>query len=477
MKPFKYIFLTLLFVFISCKNDTKIISDLQEIHSEIKKEFAPDKRVELFDIQFSISNNQIVLEGETTSKKAFSILLDSLNNRKIEFINKIRVLPDTAVGNQQFAVARNSVINIRSKPKHSAELGTQGLLGMSLKVLDKKGDFYRIQTPDKYISWVDKGGITRMDKQNFTSWNASEKVIFTEVFGYVYSHKTEKSAIISDITLGGILKFLSEENGFYKVEYPDKRIGFIKKNKAEIYKNWLQELNPSAENVENIAKKMDGFPYLWGGTSAKGIDCSGYTKMVYLMNGFIIPRDASQQINAGKKVDKNLDFSDLQKGDLLFFGTKATAEKKQRVVHVGIWLGNDKMEFIHASGNVHLSSMDKNQPNYDEFNKNRYLGSKRYLGVEDDKIINLIENEYLRYQNAELSLFYNDFKKEIIKTTWSDEPPGKLSGVFFRISKNKYFEIELDSIPKLYRMNLELNWEINKVGNSKIRKIKLVEKY
>jgi cell wall-associated NlpC family hydrolase len=109
------------------------------------------------------------------------------------------------------------------------------------------------------------------------------------------------------------------------------------------------------------------------------------------MNGTIIPRDASQQVNAGKTVDENLNFKDLQKGDLLFFGKKATDKKKQRVVHVGIWLGNEKMEFIHASGNVHLSSMDEKQANYDEKNKNRYLGSKRYLGVKDKNIINLKE--------------------------------------------------------------------------------------
>ena len=109
------------------------------------------------------------------------------------------------------------------------------------------------------------------------------------------------------------------------------------------------------------------------------------------MNGFIIPRDASQQINAGQTIDKQLDFSGLQKGDLLFFGKKATAEKKQRVTHVGIWLGNNKQEFIHASGNVHISSMDSTQVNYDVFNKNRYLGSKRYLGVKDKNITNLKE--------------------------------------------------------------------------------------
>ena len=375
----------------SCKNDSKTINELQNIHSNLKTTFAPDKRVELFDVNFELVDNQLILEGETTSKKAFTILLDSLKNRKLTFTNNVRVLPDSAVGNQQYAVARNSVINIRSQPKHSAELGTQGLLGMPLKVLDRKGDFYRIQTPDNYISWVDKGGITRMEKEEFDIWNNYKKVIYTNTYGYVYADKTENSEIISDITSGGILKYISMDTKFYEVIYPDKRKGFLKREESLMYESWLHKLNPSPENIATIAKSMDGFPYLWGGTSSKGIDCSGFTKMVYLMNGFIIPRDASQQINAGKTVDTNLTFADLEKGDLLFFGRKATAEKGKRVTHVGIWLGNDKMEFIHASGNVHLSSMDANQSNYDEFNKKRYLGSRRYLSVEDKMIIDLKE--------------------------------------------------------------------------------------
>ena len=375
----------------SCKNDSKLISELENIHAIIKSEFAPDKRVELFHINFELADNQLILEGETTSKKAFSILLDSLNSRKLQFTNNVRVLPDAAVGNLQFAVAKNSVINIRSEPKHSAELGTQGLLGMSLKVLDQKGDFYRIQTPDMYISWVDRGGIQLLNKAEMDTWNQAKKVLFTKNFGYVFADKKDETTIISDITLGGILEYISEDDTFYEVKYPDNRTGFIKKEEAVIYDSWLENLVSSKENIEAVAKNFGGFPYLWGGTSSKGMDCSGFTKMVYLLNGLVIPRDASQQINAGKTVDATLKFEGLEKGDLLFFGTKATSDKKQRVTHVGIWLGNDTMEFIHSAGNVHLSSMDATQPNYDEFNKNRYLGSKRYLGVKDAMIIDLKE--------------------------------------------------------------------------------------
>lgn len=230
-----------------------------------------------------------------------------------------------------------------------------------------------------------------MNKTEIDTWNRSKKIIFTKNFGYVYGEKSENAIIVSDITLGGSLQYVSEDQQFYEVKYPDNRIGFIKKNEAVIYLSWLKNLKATQENIESISRTMIGFPYLWGGTSSKGMDCSGFTKMVYLMNGVIIPRDASQQINAGKTVDINLKFEGLEKGDLLFFGRKATPEKNQRVTHVGIWLGNDKMEFIHASGNVHLSSMDKNQSHYDEMNRNRYLGSKRYLNIDDHNIIDLKE--------------------------------------------------------------------------------------
>jgi hypothetical protein len=186
--------------------------------------------VALFNVSFENVDGTIIASGLTDSREAHQKLVASLNSINAAFTNNIRVLPDTVVGTKAFAIARNSVINIRSAPKHSAELGTQGLLGMSLKILDKKGDFYRIQTPDSYISWVDKGGIHKMNKSEFDTWNGSKKVIFTKNFGYVYATKNNSSTIISDITLGGLLKYISEDARFYEVKYPDNRTGFIKKN-------------------------------------------------------------------------------------------------------------------------------------------------------------------------------------------------------------------------------------------------------
>ena len=299
------------------------------------------------------------------------------------------MLPNETMGEYKFAVINNSVANIRSKPSHSAELATQELLGAGVRVLKKDGDFYLIQVRDGYISWVDHGGVILMMESDYESWLASEKIIYTQSVGNVYVEKNDEKIILSDIVLGAQLKLLNVGIEYYQVEYPDKRIGYIKIDEAMILKKWIQDLQPSGQLIEEYAMRLLGSPYLWGGTSTKGMDCSGFTKTVYLMNGFIIPRDASQQINAGEDIDKNSTLKDLQKGDLMFFGTKATEDKKQRVTHVGIWLGNENKEFIHSSKQVRLSSIDPNSDLYDEIHVNRYLGARRYLGIPDKLITNL----------------------------------------------------------------------------------------
>jgi cell wall-associated NlpC family hydrolase len=108
----------------------------------------------------------------------------------------------------------------------------------------------------------------------------------------------------------------------------------------------------------------------------------------------VIPRDASQQIATGQEVDSTRNFEKLQPGDLLFFGKRATDSTKARVVHVGMWIGNN--EFIHSSGDVHISSMDKNAPNYDDYNYNRYLRSQRLLNRQDKGLIDLSRKDIFK---------------------------------------------------------------------------------
>ncbi len=363
-------------------------SEVKTVIDSIKKVYAPDKRVALFKIEPNSAKGELVLKGESDQKEAVQILKEVLSKKGVQFTDSIVLLPDTSVGETKYAVVNNSVANIRSQPRHSGELATQALLGMGLKVLKIKGDFYLVQTPDAYISWVDHGGVQLMNENEYKQWITAPKIIYTQPYGFVYQDMND-SETVSDIVLGDELKLIEEHKNYYKVEYPDQRTGYIRKTESEKYSNWIKDVKPSGELIEKYARKFVGVPYLWGGTSAKGMDCSGFTKTVYLMNGFIIPRDASQQIFAGKNIDPDLKFENLKKGDLMFFGRKATDSTRQRVTHVGIWLGNGKGEFIHASRQVRLSSINPDSPIYDEANTKRYLGSRRYLGVKDPMITNL----------------------------------------------------------------------------------------
>jgi cell wall-associated NlpC family hydrolase len=165
-------------------------------------------------------------------------------------------------------------------------------------------------------------------------------------------------------------------------------MAFIDKREAEDYIQWLEHLNPTTAALVSTSKRLMGVPYLWGGTSTKGVDCSGFTKTIYFLNGMVIPRDASQQVHTGKSIDSTKNFDNLVEGDLLFFGRKATDSTSEKVVHVGMWIGNN--EFIHASEMVRISSMDSNAANFDEWNLNRYLRTKRILKEEDKDLIDLI---------------------------------------------------------------------------------------
>ncbi len=386
MKYLKYILVLVLFY--SCQTDKNSITTFKNLNDSIKTKYAPDKRVAIYDVSYKKAGTNLILEGETDNPLAIESLKSSLTAKGIVFIDSVSILPEATVGEYTYALANNSASNLRGKGKHSAELVTQVILGTELKVLKNDGSFSLVQTPEKYIAWVDNGGIAFFTKDQLNKWNESELIIYTKTTGNSYQDSDFK-IILTDMVLGGKVKLIEELANSFKVEFPDGRVGFLKKDEAEKYKQWLIHLKPSKELVERYAKSLLGSPYLWGGTSTKAMDCSGFVKTVYLMNGFVTPRDASQQILKGEIVDKNLELEGLEKGDLMFFGTKATADKKQRVTHVGIWLGNGKQEFIHSSKRVRLNSMDPTSDAYDAWCGEHYLGSRRYLDVESKELIKL----------------------------------------------------------------------------------------
>ena len=346
------------------------VSTLQPYIDSIINAYAPDKRVVLFDVE--VKDN--LLKGETTSPSAKAALLRSLQSANKKFIDSITVLPEAQLLQQTMAVVTVSVANLRTQPEHKAELATQAILGTPLQVWKKLRGWYLVQTPDKYLAWVDGDAIARMDTISYNKWMKKPKLIYTKPFGFAYSLPAD-GATVSDLVYGSIMVINGEDNNYFKIGLPDGRVAFVAKTEAQLYKEWRATRQPSTGNLTATSKLLLGIPYLWGGTSFKGVDCSGFTKTVYFMNGLVLPRDASQQVKIGEEIDTRNDWNNMRPGDLLFFGTLAENNRAERVVHVGMWIGNN--EFIHSAGKVRISSMDPAAGNYDAYERKRFLRAKR----------------------------------------------------------------------------------------------------
>lgn len=361
---------------------TKSKSDLEQVIQTIENKYAPDKRVEIFSIETTESGEEPMLKGETSSLQAHKELLTKAQEIYPFIKDSIRLMPDEVIGEKNWGVIYNSVADVRSKPAYSSEMVTQVLMGMPVRILDKSGSWLRIQTPEGYIGWM-SGSVHRLKHGELKEYLAKPKIVITAQYAKSYFQPDTQSQSVSDIVVGNMLKVDGEEKDFYKVTYPDGREAFVEKQNAQKIESWLNEIELTGESIVQSAKQLMGVPYVWGGTSSKGLDCSGFTKTVYWLHGVIIARDASQQIKYGIEIDRVGKFDDAQKGDLVFFGVKATDKNpKEKVVHVGIYIGNQ--QFIHASDYIHINSFNPESELYDEYNTNRYLCTMRYIGSEEN---------------------------------------------------------------------------------------------
>ena len=314
----------------------------------------------------------------------------------------------TSAQTKRMAVTALSENMMRAEPDYESALETQSLMGTVVEIIGEEGYWRKVVTPEPYTAWCTNLGLVEMTAEQINEYKAAPKYICTAFHSTVYAEPSRRAQRISDLSMGNLLRVvfiqtkkgdrISEVKGWKEVRLPDGRTGWTPAADVKEFDKWAENPKPSEKDIINTAKQFLGTPYLWGGASSKGLDCSGLVRLSWFMNGYLLPRNASQQVHLGREIIVEADhgigkdseqFHDemqkrilnLKPGDLVFFGNPETRWKKEVITHVGIYIGDG--EIIHASHMIRINSLIPGSRNYYE-NSHRLLKARRLFDWEGE---------------------------------------------------------------------------------------------
>ena len=231
----------------------------------------------------------------------------------------------------KYGLSNLSIVPMRAEATDLSEMVNQILFGEQYKIIESRKKFSKIRlSHDKYEGWICNKQLFEIEKADYDNLLSSEKNCTTDVLDII------KSDSFQTIVMGSVLPEIQDSIfRFNNTDYTFEGLTTnVKQEKGMLIENAMMYLNS---------------PYLWGGRTPFGIDCSGLSQMVYRLNGIDIPRDADKQAEVGT----TLSFvEESEPGDLAFFDNE-----EGNIVHVGIVLENNYI--IHASGKVRIDKIDQ----------------------------------------------------------------------------------------------------------------------
>ncbi len=238
----------------------------------------------------------------------------------------------------EFGITLLSIIPIRKESNDKSEMTSQLLFGECFRVLEIKNEWVFIESfYDNYLGWVDENMITEINPDTYEALASGNPVIIRQrTVNLILEDKS-----VLQIVAGSTIPFYDSDASQFSIE--NRKFKISEKLDLPDFKNIREE-------ISDISLLYYNSPYLWGGRTPFGIDCSGFTQIVYKICYIRLPRNAGQQFGCGKIIS-NLGHS--EKGDLAFF----SRSRANDITHSGILLGDNKI--IHASGRVKIDRIDE----------------------------------------------------------------------------------------------------------------------
>lgn len=225
----------------------------------------------------------------------------------------------------RYGICNLSIVPLRIEPSDTCELVSQVLYGELFKVLEQRKSWSKVRLAyDNYEGWIDNKQYLEITEQDYTSVISEDHLLSTDLIEYVQDDTEQLYTIPIGSSLNGLSLLNHSFDGNSSSETHDK---------SNLIKTAFLYLNA---------------PYLWGGKTPFGIDCSGFTQMVYKLNGYHLLRDASQQATQGQALSF---IEESEPGDLAFFDNS-----EGNIIHVGIIMEDNYI--IHAHGKVRIDRLD-----------------------------------------------------------------------------------------------------------------------
>ncbi len=252
-------------------------------------------------------------------------------------------------GMPELMLVVSAVADVRREPSHKAELVSQAIQGDALTPLKAENEWTLVRMDDGYIGWIRDWHLKTTSRAERDAFIATHRIRTNHAIAF----ETPGGTVLGELVVGTpLVAGEAAGRGLVSARLADGRAGYVPKSSLEP----LRKRRPTPERLAKTGLAFLGIPYLWGGTTPNGFDCSGLIQRIFRLNGFLLPRDSDQQALFGTE-RPNPAPSELVPGQLLFFG-----KARDSITHVGLVLPD--RTFLHSYGQVTVNAVDPSHPRY-----------------------------------------------------------------------------------------------------------------